>query len=756
MRKKLKRIVLICLLVATCCCLGACEFFNLDVLTCDHKYVDKHPYYKIVTEPTETTAGLAVYTCTECGYLKVDVLPATGETPPSVDPPVNPPVDPPANPQVTLVFVSNGQTVETQQFDGTLAPPTVENGNMLFEGWFLDENYTTPLVGSNLEGLDGTFYVYAKWAEPPVDPTDTLVANFVDRNLSTDNENVTFTTTGTAFGYEPTLGVQFSQLFGDVELTSHQTFDGVNAVRVVVSTSCTQGMEVFVSVGGMSFVCLDSNIDSQAENLELVFVGAMPTNGQVVVTMSPNSYNKNMYISLVEINPEGAVLPTPNNVMPTQNYNALTFDNSDLQYQMENFVGGTYEGGYIGLPSTGTYNALVVPVQFSGYVYTQSQLNNLELAFNGTEQQTGWNSVATYYKTSSYGKLNLSFDIAPVYTAKYSHTRYKYSDDGAEDILLEVLSALNSSVNFQNYDSNNDGMIDAVYLIYSAPVDYDDEYSNYWAYVTTTMTNKTYDNLYPYYYLFAGYDFVLEDIDAPNTVERYGILDGLKINASTFIHETGHLLGLDDYYDYNPDQGSDEGLGTADMMDSTVGDHSAYSKIMLGWIEPTVVTSTQTFEIGNLGETGQCLLVPLNFNNSYFSEYLLVDLYSATGLNQLHSNVENSFLYDGAKFGVRIYHVTNWLSNPYSDDYYSFTDYNNSVSEFALIKLVEADGTTNYSDSLYEGYGYAMADDLWQKGDNLLASFNTYSRNDGKVVNFNIIVNNATSQSASITVWFAN
>ena len=192
------------------------------------------------------------------------------------------------------------------------------------------------------------------------------------------------------------------------------------------------------------------------------------------------------------------------------------------------------------------------------------------------------------------------------------------------------------------------------------------------------------------------------------------------------------------------------------MMDSTVGDHSAYSKIMLGWIEPTIVTSTQTFEIGNLGETGQCLLVPLNFNNSYFSEYLLVDLYSATGLNQLHSNVENSFLYDGAKFGVRIYHVTNWLSNPYSDDYYSFTDYNNSVSKFALIKLVEADGTTNYSDSWYEGYGYAMADDLWQKGDNLLASFNTYSRNDGKVVNFNIIVNNATSQSASITVWFAN
>ena len=210
-------------------------------------------------------------------------------------------------------------------------------------------------------------------------------------------------------------------------------------------------------------------------------------------------------------------------------------------------------------------------------------------------------------------------------------------------------------------------------------------------------------------------------------------------------------MGLDDYYDYYPNSGSDEGVGGADMMDYTVGDHSAYSKIMLGWTTPQIVTQNGTFTLSPFAESGDCLLIMLNFDNSYFSEYLLIDFYTATGLNQMHAMQPDSLLYGGAQKGVRIYHVTGWANNPYSDEYGSFTDCNNSLTSEPLLKLVEADGETKFRST----NGYAAASDLWQAGGSLSAVFN-YCRNDGKAVNFDVKVESITNQSAMVTVTFVD
>lgn len=52
------------------------------------------------------------------------------------------------------------------------------------------------------------------------------------------------------------------------------------------------------------------------------------------------------------------------------------------------------------------------------------------------------------------------------------------------------------------------------------------------------------------------------------------------VDSSTYIHETGHLLGLDDYYSYNPNTiGKVYG---ADMMDGNLGDHHLYQKFFWG------------------------------------------------------------------------------------------------------------------------------------------------------------------------------
>ena len=427
------------------------------------------------------------------------------------------------------------------------------------------------------------------------------------------------------------------------------------------------------------------------------------------------------------------------------------FDRETLQDKM------LQVDGAIGLPSTGDIHALVIPVQFSGQTITQNQLTKLNTAFNGDETSTGWESVKTYYQKASYGKLNLTFDIQNVYQAQktasyyesyrksYKQDGYTFTQTGEEVILLEALSYFESRLDLTKYDTNNDGTIDAVYLIYSAPVDYD-EGDFYWAYTTWYYGENQYDGLDAYYYFFAGFDFM--DESTPNdSGSGYGTIPGLKVNAATYIHETGHLLGLDDYYDYDTESGGNEGLGGADMMDYTVGDHNVYSKIMLGWLTPTIVSETKTVTVQSSCTSASAILIPLNFNNSYFCEYLLIDLYSKQGLNALHA----SNLYDGASYGVRIYHVSSSINDPYSDeDYGSFTDYNNTSTQIALIKLVEADGEKKFSSS----GGVAAASDLWKAGSRLSDKFPAYTRNDGKKVNFDIAISSVSAASASITITF--
>ena len=453
----------------------------------------------------------------------------------------------------------------------------------------------------------------------------------------------------------------------------------------------------------------------------------------------------------------GDPLPTePTGVMDNQVYNEATFDNANLQDKLlhETDENGDLIDGAIGLPSTGTYNALVIPVQFKNDNITSEQLARLEKAFNGTSSDTGWESVKTFYQKSSYGKLNITFDIQPVFQASKTSSEYaQYTEkidvqgqtwdkDGSALILEEALAwCVGQGVDLSKYDTNDDGCIDAVYLIYSESVDYDNA-DFFWAYVTWYYGDTQFGGKDAYYYLFAGFDFMDAD---PNTT----LPDAVIINTETYVHETGHLLGLDDYYDYDDSKGSNQGLGGADMMDYNVGDHGVYSKIMLRWLTPEIVTSTKTVTIQSSQAGGYAILIPLNWNNSYFCEYLLIDLYTADGLNAMGASQQNTILYGGAKYGVRIYHVSSSINNPYNDEYGSFTDNNNSYSNIPLIKLVEADG----NDSIANG-DYASQNDLWQAGDTFSSVYSEYMRNDGKTLNFDISIESVSATEATVTVTY--
>ena len=602
---------------------------------------------------------------------------------------------------------------------------------------------------------------------PPVVGGSTTI--FLDKDLSSDG-GLDFSSTGIPNSFDSNRGVQYLQAGGDVELSAGP-LSGVSAVSVVVATNCPTGMTVRVYVGNTALTVngeAEVTVQKQSTFTELTtltFTTSTPVDGTLKVVLGATATSKSMYIHTIVVNASGAGGNEGGNgdvsgsVMEEQVYDPDKVDGERLQDKLMEVDFA------IGLPSVGDYHCLVVPIKFSDTTITSADLAKLNLAFNGDSSSTGWESVSSYYRKASYGQLNMTFDIADVFvangTSDYYNNYYRtfqdadgytYYETGDTLLLLQVLAYLEDKMDLTQYDTNGDGCLDAIYLVYSADVEYEDDDSIYWAYTTYYVSseeeNQTFDGKDVYYYFFAGFDFMDEDVEGGYEVT--GTIPGLEINAATYIHETGHLLGMDDYYDYYPGEGADEGLGGADMMDSTVGDHNAYTKMMMGWIDPIVVTEDATISIESLAASGEFLMILLDYNGSYFSEYLIIDLYAATGLNELHAGAKISYLYDGAAYGVRIYHVSSSAENPFDNDMVSFTDYNNSTSDIALIKLLEADGTSQFSDT----DGWASDDDLWQTGDKLSDAFPTYKRNDGALLSFDIIIEYADAQGAVITIDF--
>jgi M6 family metalloprotease-like protein len=321
----------------------------------------------------------------------------------------------------------------------------------------------------------------------------------------------------------------------------------------------------------------------------------------------------------------------------------------------------TYGQGY--LPCTGDAKMLVVPVLFSDTTKTDTQKAEMkdecQKAFFGESADTGWESVHSFYYKESFGKLNINGVVSDPVTLAKTFDTYSAKGTAAVTTIMGVVyyklfGGTDPVYKASDFDSNGDGVIDGIYLVNEAPIKTD---GLGWAF--TTWFARTELTAYP----IGAYSW--SSIDFATRVPGYSLN---KPDAHTYIHETGHLLGLNDYYD-SYDQ-NDCIAGGSTMQDYNICGHESYSKYLWGWNSPTVVTDKNTeasisVELKPEQSSGDCLVLSAKYNGTALDEYLMIDYYTPTGVNQHDSETAYEKTQGVNEPGIRIYHVDKRIYGAY-------------------------------------------------------------------------------------------
>lgn len=417
------------------------------------------------------------------------------------------------------------------------------------------------------------------------------------------------------------------------------------------------------------------------------------------------------------------------------------------------------------LASFGTQKILVLPVLFPNYAlsnFDQSEngsasLENIEKAFFGVPENTSWHSVSSYYYTSSYGQLLLEGEVAPWFTLPEAYTtatlenRVNVSHDKVRETTDIMHLALDNYVslggNITSFDLDEDGYIDSVYVIYGYPYKANSEKSVFWAFAAYNQSDQgTVEVPVANMYAWSSYDFLKADKQKPD--------------AHTYIHEVGHLLGLVDYYNTNYKEGYSP-LGGFDMMDSTIGDHTGLSKMLLEWTYPYQIKKGTTLTLKPFSETGELFLIKNNWNGSALDEYLLLEFYAPNLLNEQDSRLNAEFKLPRRR-GLKVYHVDARTEYKKGNDYVYTNESEVSPNTLEILAHSNTHGASKGEIKLYsllerneslnikEG-GNANANSLFRVGDDFgINNFQAFTFNDGTKLHLGFTVKAITNTEITI------
>ena len=279
-----------------------------------------------------------------------------------------------------------------------------------------------------------------------------------------------------------------------------------------------------------------------------------------------------------------------------------------------------------GFPTIGTVRGLVLLVEFSDNSFNEEYTREV---FDSLMNQPGCNmygatgSSRDFFMDQSMGQFTPEFDVCGPIKLTNNIRYYGQNNGRGEDMRAHqmikdacVIAHDSLQIDFSQYDYNEDGNVDFVYVIYAGYAE---------SYGAASHT------IWPHASDLPTWGIQLE-LDG-KLVSRYACSSELKYvsgstleGIGTFCHEFGHVLGLPDMY--NVYQSSITQFGAWDVMDTgcynnesrTPCAYSAFERASLRWLEfQDIDTPADEISLEELTQNNVAYRIRTVYDNEYFT-----------------------------------------------------------------------------------------------------------------------------------------
>lgn len=314
----------------------------------------------------------------------------------------------------------------------------------------------------------------------------------------------------------------------------------------------------------------------------------------------------------------------------------------------------------------GTIKGLTILVNFQD-IQTSLSRNDIDGLLNGENYTANGNicSVRDYFKRVSNGNLDYHNVVVGPYTLSRNRQHY------VKNLLVEeaLQLALADGLDLRQFDSQNEGVIDALSVLYAGQTQYAGElWPHNWS------INLKFGTIRTDQYMISSLGRSAADL-----------------SIGTFCHETGHMLcRFPDLYDYGERDGNlkaSAGLGSFCLM--AAGNHldygrspapvCAYLRDLVGWCDKEI----------NLNQPGEYEAIHgdygtvIKFQTSKPNEYFLIENRSRVGLDRA-----------GVSSGLAVYHCDILGSNEWEEG---------TAMRHYQCGLLQADGTSDLESNRNRG-----------------------------------------------------
>lgn len=275
---------------------------------------------------------------------------------------------------------------------------------------------------------------------------------------------------------------------------------------------------------------------------------------------------------------------------------------------------GLFTGNY---PRTGNVRTLVFLVEYRDVKFSVSDpADYFDRLLNeeGFSSYGATGSARDYFKDQSLGQFDVHFDVCGPVTLNQNRRYYGSNDAWGNDqnpevMVSEAARKLDTTLDFSQYDYDDDGYVDNIFVIYAG---------------VGEASSGIADAVWPHSWALPDPVEVDGKLISGYACSNEINLDGTPTGIGTPVHEFSHVMGLPDLYSTSasllctPCEWSVLDYGPYNNDGKTPPSFGAFERNAMGWIDPMVLTGPETVILEPIHKSNTACLIQTEKENEFF------------------------------------------------------------------------------------------------------------------------------------------